>query len=455
MMKLSGVINNCALNGALPSIIEKMRYFNALDMPNSEQELEFLRKQEPETQQQQKVAEFLAKHSDIFRQYLRLKDIFAEYYGLNKEALTWQHITHLLLDQYQKNFDAAQLIFAPILRRFADEEASYLASIIPQEAHAQGAFLSVSGTNGKYNQLTAKEAAKCLYAPLGIELTVDYHGETVTEQVGHYSTHENATLEYGVAHFDLAFYSSQFPPEEASFKPLAVGWDMTEITGDRFPHLASVKSGITSGQAVDGLEDGMSDFDLQDQLFEVEQRQTTFDALVELRVVVRQAMVEVETALTPDVEPSLVIADTEPYELTEASVPDLAVDHGALYDSVDAIPPVAFGDIIDEAEIAETEVQTTCQINEKIETAVAGFNQNAEKYKHSLAVLVSKHSEIFKDVKKDTDVKAERSIKAPKRRYMMADIEEDYQAQVDKQIEHDAELARELQYAEFRRAGLV
>ncbi|MCH9715670.1 MAG: hypothetical protein K0U24_08045 [Gammaproteobacteria bacterium] len=99
--RISGVLNNCLLNCALPSIIKQIEVYSKL----SEEAL-------------------LALNQDpIFKSYTELKQIFSSIYNLSKteeKDFTWDIFARMTQNH---SFYANELLFLPVLRAFVQQSA--------------------------------------------------------------------------------------------------------------------------------------------------------------------------------------------------------------------------------------------------------------------------------------------------------------------------------------------
>jgi len=140
--KITGLLNNCALNTALPIILEGIS-----DLATYE------------------TAEILAEISDneIFESYLRLKEIYAEHYLIGSSIdFNWLKFS----DFIRKNsFYANELMFAPVLRKFIAEKG-----FISGNYRDGVSLLKDVQHNGRYNLLPDTEAIDLLHNHFGISV---------------------------------------------------------------------------------------------------------------------------------------------------------------------------------------------------------------------------------------------------------------------------------------------
>jgi len=151
--KITGLLNNCALNTALPIILEGIS-----DLATYE------------------TAEILAEISDneIFESYLRLKEIYAEHYLIGSSIdFNWLKFS----DFIRKNsFYANELMFAPVLRKFIAEKG-----FISGNYRDGVSLLKDVQHNGRYNLLPDTEAIDLLHNHFGISVeTYEFEASRVT-----------------------------------------------------------------------------------------------------------------------------------------------------------------------------------------------------------------------------------------------------------------------------------
>lgn len=107
-LKLTGEVNNCALNGAIPTIIDVF------------QELA-----------QQEVSNKLLENDPRYKAYKQLKDTFCQYYEI--ENGSWEKF-NLCLMPFKNNFYQMQMIFAPVLREFLVNRPNILQTFKKEDA---------------------------------------------------------------------------------------------------------------------------------------------------------------------------------------------------------------------------------------------------------------------------------------------------------------------------------
>lgn len=142
--RITGLLNNCALNCALPILLAGIEQL---------------------AQHEQNASIATLPDNTILQSYLSLKRIFARYYGVEDESnLTWQAFSSFLK---KHSFYANEIIFAPILRNF-------IATIAPEHQYHENDLwlLRDMQDDGRYNPLDATEAMGLLYDQFGIDLYV-------------------------------------------------------------------------------------------------------------------------------------------------------------------------------------------------------------------------------------------------------------------------------------------
>ena len=141
--KMTGLLNNCSLNSALPTLLEGIKQLAEREALNT--------------------LVSIADNS-IVQKYERIKLIFADYYGLptGHLAFNWRAFNDFLISH---SFYANEIIFAPIFRNF-------IAEFGPENGYqvADLAALRDVQIDGRYNNLSAQEAAKLFHNQLGISL---------------------------------------------------------------------------------------------------------------------------------------------------------------------------------------------------------------------------------------------------------------------------------------------
>lgn len=180
-LKLTGEVNNCALNGAIPTIIDVF------------QELA-----------QQEVSGKLLENDPRSQAYKQLKDTFCQYYEI--ENGSWEKF-NLCLMPFKNNFYQMQMIFAPVLREFLVNRPNILHAFKTEEAfeHPEtAAFIAddAESYTSKYGTLPHGEGEKryaqlnynivaAFYNDLGISVTIagkdKYQGTEHTQTAFAYS----------------------------------------------------------------------------------------------------------------------------------------------------------------------------------------------------------------------------------------------------------------------------
>lgn len=143
--KITGLLNNCALNSALPTLLNVIQQLGQAEARGS-------------------LDEFA--DSPIYQKYQELKMVFADHYGIAREAFNWVVFSAYL---NRHSFYANEIIFAPVLRLF-----------IGQEALAGGGYAEgVSGLSevqddafGRYNNLHYLEVAQLFHHQFGISVNL-------------------------------------------------------------------------------------------------------------------------------------------------------------------------------------------------------------------------------------------------------------------------------------------
>lgn len=143
--KITGLLNNCALNTALPTLLEVIQKLGLAEANQGLGEL---------------------AGSPVFKKYEELKTIFADHYGIKREAFTWVVFSAYL---NQHSFYANEIIFAPVLRLFIGQIA----------LRGGGYDDGVSGLSevqdhalGRYHNLHYLEAAQLFHHQFGISVNL-------------------------------------------------------------------------------------------------------------------------------------------------------------------------------------------------------------------------------------------------------------------------------------------
>lgn len=130
--RLSATLNNCALHGIVPALLERINVYAVSE---------------------EKVPE------PIPAEYTLLKDLFAEYYDLNPKKLTWRKLQQMLVKDVKNNPLAQQLMLGPVLRAFMVEKG---------DAHSRLG----EEKSARYEEVTGKRLYNYLCKWLGFNLVV-------------------------------------------------------------------------------------------------------------------------------------------------------------------------------------------------------------------------------------------------------------------------------------------
>ncbi len=146
--RITGLLNNCALNSALPILLDGISKIAALEAAGTLGRL---------------------AGNAIFKNYKQLKDIFANYYGVNDNAaFNWVEFHRFLVSH---SFYANEILLAPIMRNFIAEHG--LASGNYPSA-AIGLLRDVQ-RQGRYTLLPDTEAIDLFHNQFGITVhTYEY-----------------------------------------------------------------------------------------------------------------------------------------------------------------------------------------------------------------------------------------------------------------------------------------
>ncbi|MCL9685643.1 hypothetical protein [Legionella maioricensis] len=140
--RITGLLHNCALNSALPTLL------NGIEMLAMHE-----------------ASGTLDKLTDniIVQNYLRLKNIFANHYGIGaaNTDFTWGEF-HAFLRKH--SFYANEIIFAPVLREFIGEEG------LASGNYPQIKLLKDIRRSGQYSLLATLEVASLFHNCFGISL---------------------------------------------------------------------------------------------------------------------------------------------------------------------------------------------------------------------------------------------------------------------------------------------
>ena len=141
---ISGVLNNCSIGAALPSIIEKIENLAALE------------------------------GSDIFEEqanlaeYKRIKSHFCNFYDIDENEFTFKQFQNFLK---QQSFFSKQMILGPVLREYIAGNAQQTPDYNPEVIRGLVRSDSPEPKNiGRFPGLEPREANQFLYRPLGIEV---------------------------------------------------------------------------------------------------------------------------------------------------------------------------------------------------------------------------------------------------------------------------------------------
>jgi hypothetical protein len=156
--RISGVLYNCALNCALPSIFETINKIEQRDLNN--------------------------ESIPYIESYKMFKQCFENWYGI-KQSLSWSQF-NTFINQF--NFTENELIFAPVIRQFIanqatdDENVSLLRDIVNdplrlmpdelKEYYAQNPGEMEHATPGRYFAMQNHEANRYFYKPFGLSMRV-------------------------------------------------------------------------------------------------------------------------------------------------------------------------------------------------------------------------------------------------------------------------------------------
>lgn len=157
--KISGLLNNCMMNCALPYILVMIQALSEFERTGA-------RFEEPD--------DFIYIH------YKKLKDLFAQTYGIEEvDLFTWQQL-HALTSSH--SFLANEIIFAPVFRHFiasvalengyAAEDLWRIRDIQTHMPESPEDMYWPGGQNpsaGKYNPLDASEGINLFHRCFGIE----------------------------------------------------------------------------------------------------------------------------------------------------------------------------------------------------------------------------------------------------------------------------------------------
>ena len=146
--KITGLLNNCALNRALPHLLDGISKLAELEARGT--------------------MDCLADNV-IVQRYTQLKERYAVHYGIDHNLTFNWHAFHTFLSAH--SFYANEIMFAPVFRRFIAEiglaSGDYPAENLPLLRDLQ--------RNGRYNSLSDTEAADLFHNQFGISIqTYEY-----------------------------------------------------------------------------------------------------------------------------------------------------------------------------------------------------------------------------------------------------------------------------------------
>ena len=149
-VKISGNLNNCAFNCALPTILSKIQAISIMDQVQLEGETD-----------------------QVYLNYKQLKNIFALHYGLNPEELTWLRFEKFLAPL---SFLQQEILFAPVFRSFIDLSIPQTPSLMDVSGGNKSTWLNPNdidldqGINpsGKYERLDTDTVMRGFYEKFGI-----------------------------------------------------------------------------------------------------------------------------------------------------------------------------------------------------------------------------------------------------------------------------------------------
>lgn len=139
--KITGLLNNCTMNCALPILLEKI---NELAIREHQHALDEVR------------------HTLWCASLERLKNLFAQYYGVISEDFSWEVFARFL---NAHSFYANEMMFAPVFRNFIVERA-------PALGYTDLSQLRDVQSDGRYEMLAAQEADALFYRAFDISVRV-------------------------------------------------------------------------------------------------------------------------------------------------------------------------------------------------------------------------------------------------------------------------------------------
>ncbi len=163
--KISGILNNCALNTALPIILADIKDLAAIEkrglLPD------------PKNLGKNGIEEKTAIRSDepYYNKYFLLKEIFCEIYNLDNDTFTWKNLDEFLSGFH--SFLVSQVIFLPVFRKFIGEIAPLQGyTDLEQLINIQEVHKHEYDKNcvGRYPMLDAREAYNLFHSQFGIKI---------------------------------------------------------------------------------------------------------------------------------------------------------------------------------------------------------------------------------------------------------------------------------------------
>ena len=139
--KITGLLNNCTMNCALPILLKKINELASREQQGTLDEIRPM---------------LWCKSLE------RLKDIFAQYYGVISVNFSWEVFARFL---NAHSFYANEIMFAPVFRNFIVERA-------PELGYTDLSKLRDVQADGRYEMLAAQEVDKLFYSAFGISVQV-------------------------------------------------------------------------------------------------------------------------------------------------------------------------------------------------------------------------------------------------------------------------------------------
>ena len=162
--KISGLLNNCAMNCGLPILLDDISVYAGLEiddnLPNKDFDL-------------------------IFASYSNLKKIFCDTYGL--QEISWDKFNTFLISH--DTFLAKQMLFLPVFRSFIAEvyqnigpyeqtnHGLSILDLLNEDGNNTPETLKKIGINGKYKGLSFGEAFYLFYRQFGINVNIYTDGK--------------------------------------------------------------------------------------------------------------------------------------------------------------------------------------------------------------------------------------------------------------------------------------